>query len=286
MNPREILDREARLALPVALCALAAPVAIVGSLVAAGQLDLPTSGLATEQIRAVEANEGPLLVQTIARAIGFLLLIPPLLFLFSATRARRPEVPGAMVGFAFIGPGLLALQSVLGYFAQVGVASDFIDQYAVGGDIYTLLDDLTDDSSLSAAAGGLGFAAILGVGVAMIYFSLQAMRAGLLTRFFATLGMALGGATILLLGQILVPDTLWFLYLGLLFIGRTPRGRPPAWDTGVAMPWPKPGQEPEPAVAAEAAVDGDAVEVFEPEEPRDHSARRERAKKRKRKRRG
>ena len=107
-----------------------------------------------------------------------------------------------MVGFAFIGPVLLALQRVVGYFAQVGVASDFVAQYAAGGDIYTLLDDLTDDSSLSAAAGGMGFAAILGVGVAMIYFSLKAMRAGLLTRFWATLGMALGVSAILLLGPI------------------------------------------------------------------------------------
>lgn len=287
MSRQEILQREARWALPAALCAIAAPLLIVGSLVGAGQLDLPTTGMATEQIRAVEANEGPLLALALVRALGFLLLVPPLYFLFAATRARRPELPGAMVGFAFIGPVLLALQGILGYFAQVGVASDFIDQYAVGGDIYTLLDDLTDDSSLSAAAGGLGFAAILGVGAAMIYFSLQAMRAGLLTRFFATLGMALGGATVLLLGQILVPDTLWFLWLGLVFIGRTPKGRPPAWDAGVAMPWPKSGDEPEPepAAAAEGVVDADATEVFEADDPRDHSARRERARKRKRKRR-
>jgi hypothetical protein len=39
-------------------------------------------------------------------------------------------------------------------------------------------------------------------------------------------------------------------------------------------------------VAADAPVEGDATEVFnEPEEPRDHSARRDRARKRKRKRR-
>ena len=63
----------------------------------------------------------------VARAIGFLLLIPPLLFLFPATQARRPSSPGAMVGFAFIGPVLLALQGVLGYFGQHGVASDFVD---------------------------------------------------------------------------------------------------------------------------------------------------------------
>ncbi len=287
MSKREILERESRLALPVALCAIFAPVLIVGSLVLAGQLDLPTTGLATESLRAFEANQGALLALAVMRAIGFLLLIPPLWFLFTATKARRPELPGAMIGFAFIGPVLLALQGVLGYFGQQEIASDFVNSYVAGGDIYTLLDDLTEDSTLSTAAGGLGFAAILGVGVAMVYFPLQAMRAGLLTRFFATLGMALGGATILLLGQILIPDTLWFLWLGLIFIGRTPKGRPAAWDAAEAIPWPRPGDEPqEQRTVDDEVVDGDASEVFEAPEPVDHSARRERAKKRKRKRRG
>jgi hypothetical protein len=289
MSKKQILEREARLAMPAAICAIVAPVLIIGSLIGAGQLNLPSTGMATESIRAFEANSTSLLALSVVRAIGFLALIPPLLFLWQATRARRPELPGAMVGFAFIGPALLAVQGVLGYLGQQAVASDFVAQSAAGGDIYTLLDDLTENSGLNSAAGGLGFAAILGVGVAMVYFPLQAMRAGLLTRFFATLGMALGGATVLLLGQILIPDTLWFLYLGLVFIGRTPRGRPPAWDAGEAIPWPRPGDEPQQVADEDAdVIEGDASEAFEPagpEERPDHSARRERARKRKRKRR-
>ena len=93
MSKREILERESRLALPVALCAIFAPVLIVGSLVLAGQLDLPTTGLATESLRAFDANQGALLALAVMRAIGFLLLIPPLWFLFTATKARRPELP-------------------------------------------------------------------------------------------------------------------------------------------------------------------------------------------------
>ncbi|HET7903322.1 MAG TPA: hypothetical protein VFM17_02055, partial [Candidatus Eisenbacteria bacterium] len=50
------------------------------------------------------------------------------------------------------GPILLAAQGILGYLGQASVASDFVDQYVVGGDIYTLLDDLTEDSSLTAAS--------------------------------------------------------------------------------------------------------------------------------------
>ncbi|MET0925793.1 MAG: hypothetical protein ABWY90_00300, partial [Solirubrobacterales bacterium] len=77
------------------------------------------------------------------------------------------------------------------------------------------------------------------------------------------------------------------LWLGLVFIGRTPKGRPAAWDAAEAIPWPRPGDEPqEQRTVDDEVVDGDASEVFEAPEPVDHSARRERAKKRKRKRRG
>jgi hypothetical protein len=191
-----------------------------------------------------------------------------------------------MVGFAFIGPGLLAVQAVTAYFGQAQVSADFTEQFAAGGDIYTLLDDISEESTLTTVAQSLGFAAIIGLAVAMVYFSLQALRAGLLTRFFATLGMALGAATVLLAGQPLIPDTLWFLWLGLVFIGRIPRGRPPAWDAGEAIPWPRPGEAPaETPDPDEDIVEGDATEAFESDAPRDHSARRERARKRKRKRR-
>ena len=283
-----ILERERRFAPVAAACALLAPVLIIGSLIGAGRLDLPASGVATEQLRAFDANEGALLVVVIVRSLGYLLLIPPMIHLYQATRARRPELPGAMLGFAIIGPVLFAIQTMLGYFSQAEIASDFVARYAAGGDIYSLLDDLTDDSSIATAASSLILPAILGLGVAMIYYPLQAMRAGLLTRFFATLGMALGAATVLFATLTLLPDTLWFAWLGLIFIGRTPQPRPPAWDAAEAIPWPRPGEEPQkPAAAPAGAVEGDATEILagDATDESDHSARRERARKRKRKRR-
>ncbi len=288
MNRRELLERERKHRPVAALCALGVPLLIIGSYIGAGRLGLPSSGIATEQVRAFDANSGALLLVVIVRSIGFLLLIPPLVFLYRATRARRPELPAAMYGFTFIGPLLLAIQGLLGYFGQSEVASDFVGRYGAGGDIYSLLDDLTDDSSLTTVATSIALPAILGLGVAMIYFPLQAMRAGLLTRFFATLGMALGGATVLFTSLTLLPDALWFLWLGLVFVGRTPQGRPPAWDTGEAIPWPRPGEEPaRPAPSPAGVVEGEATEVFagDEQEAPDHTGRRERARKRKRKRR-
>src|SRR3712207_7043707 len=40
------------------------------------------------------------------------------------------------------------------------------------------------------------------------------------------------------------PFTLvWFLSLGMLIAGWVPRGRPPAWAAGEAVPWPTPGEQ-------------------------------------------
>ena len=66
------------------------------------------------------------------------------------------------------------------------------------------------------------------------------MRVGLLTRFWGSLGMALGVAALLLLVQFTM---IWFIYFGLLLLGRLPGGRPPAWAAGEAVPWPTPGEK-------------------------------------------
>jgi hypothetical protein len=66
--------------------------------------------------------------------------------------------------------------------------------------------------------------------------------------------MALG--VTVLLGIILFL-LLWLVYLGLLIGGWVPRGRPPAWAAGEAVPWPSAGEK----VAAELAP--------EPEDPED-----------------
>jgi len=68
----------------------------------------------------------------------------------------------------------------------------------------------------------------------------------------------------------------WFVYLGLLLLGRIPRGRPPAWASGEAMPWPTPGEK---ASAALGSGNGDAPEPdegLEGEQPAESGERRKR----------
>jgi hypothetical protein len=117
---------------------------------------------------------------------------------------------------------------------------------------------VADDEATNALseAGPQGFATgfalggRLGIAVALVYTCLFAMRTGLLSRFWGSLGMALGVAALLLLVQFTL---IFFIYLGLLLLGWVPGGRPPAWAAGEAIPWPTPGEK---AAAALSEPDG------------------------------
>lgn len=91
----------------------------------------------------------------------------------------------------------------------------------------------------------------------MVYTCLHAMRTGLLTRFWGSLGMALGAVSLLFLQFTVI----WFIYAGLLFAGWVPGGRPRAWETGEAVPWPAPGEaQSKPSDESEAGEEGEAGE--------------------------
>jgi len=100
------------------------------------------------------------------------------------------------------------------------------------------------DASFTPLATGFGLAGALGIIFAFFYTCLWAMRTGLLSRFWGSLGMALGIATLFGMVFFLLA---WLIYFALLVIGKLPNGRPPAWEAGEAVPWPTPGER----VAAE-----------------------------------
>jgi hypothetical protein len=118
----------------------------------------------------------------------------------------------------------------------------------------------TDNNGTLQAAQGLLFPAVLGLVVMMVYVPLQALRAGLLGRFTGSLGMALGASMILILPIAVLAMLAWTGFLGLLFLGRTRGGRPPAWDAGEAIPPPRPGEQ-APAPRRDDTIEGDASEV-------------------------
>ncbi len=96
--------------------------------------------------------------------------------------------------------------------------------------------DVRSDVSLAALETGLGLAGLFGFTISVVYVSLWSMRTGLLSRFWGSLGLALGAVFVFFTLFTLV----WFIYIGLLLAGWVPGGRPPAWAAGEAVEPPRP----------------------------------------------
>jgi hypothetical protein len=129
-------------------------------------------------------------------------------------------------------------------------------------------EDLIEDNGTIGFARALLLPALVGMVGALVYIPLWAMRVGLLTRFMASFGMALGVSLIILpFAQLAV--VFWFGVLGLVMLGRWIGGRPAAWDEGRAIPWQPRGQDPPqdpgPVEGSGRELGGDQA----PESPRD-----------------
>jgi hypothetical protein len=275
---REAIAWEARWAIPVATATFMAVVLMVAS----GLVSAASGEGDAEILRSIHAHEGSVVLAGVLQGIGFALLAVPLVYLFRVVRARSDGVRPQLIGLVVIAPIFLGLaagvtagarneagnQFVAGeakstLSAQEAKekcvsdrkdegAKDFAGKYEPGAGETALAacedrkvedDEASNaiaEASLASLASGLGIAGGLGLVVALFYSCLWAMRTGILTRFWASLGMALGVAA--LLGLILF-TLLWFIYFGLLVLGRVPGGRPPAWAAGEAIPWPTPGEK-------------------------------------------
>jgi len=110
------------------------------------------------------------------------------------------------------------------------------------------------DSTLLKIGQFAGLAGGLSLVVGLLYVGLWTMRTGLLTRFWGSLGMAVGFASIIGFSPL---TFLWFIFVSLMLIGVL-RGRPPAWEAGEAIPWPSPGEK---AAEELQPSDPDAIDV-------------------------
>jgi hypothetical protein len=288
MSPRrdEVLDRERRWALPVALATLVAVALGVAAFVVGtigGEGD-------AEVLRSVDEHSAAVTASGAMQCVAFLLLVAPLLYLFRAVQARSERVRGQLVGLVVAAPVFLAVAAILTVVATTDAASDFVagegkadltaaeareecaderrddaeafrDDFGGGaGSLQrcraTELDDARAEDTIVGAsmrgpATGFALGGRIGLAFALFYTCLWALRTGLLSRFWGSLGMAMGAAALLLLPQLTL---IWFLYFALLVADWVPGGRPPAWAAGEAIPWPTPGEK---AAEELAGAEGD-----------------------------
>jgi hypothetical protein len=127
-----------------------------------------------------------------------------------------------------------------------------------------LADHLNRHTTVLIIGGLIQTIGVLGVMFGMIYTNLWGMRTGLETRFWGAIGMAAGIGLILLGPLGIAVFVLWFAITGLMFLGVWPRGLPPAWEVGEAIPWQRPGEDAGgPGGAPPGTVEGSGREVSE-----------------------
>jgi hypothetical protein len=335
----DVLAWESRWSVRTGLLTFVAVVlVIISSILIAGV----SGGNEAEVLESLYEKASSVTLSSVVEAIGFVLLAAPLYFLFRAAVSRsKGKMKSQLVGVIVVAPIFLAIGGVLNGIASNEAADtfhkgeakstlsaakgaeecrdeerekgakDFGEKYDSGTsplkdcekteqEVSTAKNALSE-ASLRDAATGFGLAGRIGLAVALVYSCLWAMRVGLVTKFWGSFGMALGVAAFILLVQFCL---IFFIYFALLLVGKLPRGRPPAWAAGEAVPWPTPGErmakeiepkgggpdpdpDPDPDEPVEAPGLGAPIEAPEPAEaPEPDDGTGNGPQRRKRKRRG
>ena len=189
------------------------------------------------QVHFLDDHAFGVLAYAILNLIGLLAMAYALLYLFRATKARRPELPEAFRWLILIGPAIAGLALLGSEIVTLTRAADFPSTCTPGGACgHDAVDHVLERSLLLGSFGTLG---TLATAFAVVITSLNAMRVGLLTRFMGVLGIIVGVLFVLpITGGLPVVQAFWLGALVPLYAGRWPQGQPPAWLTGVAEPWP------------------------------------------------
>lgn len=269
-------DQGRRWAAPAAALGGALPLGAI-ALQFAGAKDVPHNQLG--QAIYLNNHSGIAIAGAILQSLGILGTVFALLYLFRATRARRPQVPRVALPLLLAGGAVLVIATIVAQILLVNQAGKFVSQ---GNLTYQEFRDTFRSGSLAAAQIAPSLAGAL-FGAAIVVVALNAMRVGLLTRFMGYLGIFAGGIMVFSLlaagaAASAVPGSgilqpFWLIALAVLFARRWPNGQPPAWASGQAEPWPtaqemreqreasgggKPsrGRAPEPEPLPQAAVAG------------------------------
>jgi hypothetical protein len=198
----------------------------------------PQRSLAIPFFEYYQDHASTILAASALVAIGSIAIGWALTYLAVATRARRPEFPKILVYLPIVAAVLNGIYVVA---SELSRARGFDDLLSGSATVDAVLDLGADGFAIFAAI--IGLPGTLGLALALVFVSLNAMRVGLLTRFMGVLGMITGALLVIPFGGPLpVVQCFWLLMLSALFFGRAPGGVPPAWRTGDAEPWPTSAQ--------------------------------------------
>jgi hypothetical protein len=229
----------------------------------------------TGEVKFISHHAWQLVISSVLAAVAVTVLIGVLLLLFDAARFRRPGTWAQARLLVIVGGAGVVLTSV-GH--QIVTAFE-THKFAVGHDFsnHAVEQALTKNTGAEIFAY-LGLLTLLAFVAGMVIVLLNALRAGLLPRWLAFLGMfsalliliPAAGATLQLI------PAFWLVMMGMLNAGRWPSGDPPAWPEGVARPWPSRAQMQARRAGVETAGEVKATEVAPAATPVKASSRKRR----------
>ena len=267
------LEWEARRGKPPGAAAILSALLVAAS--TAVQIGIgPAPGNEREALTRFDQHQIEFFISLGLQVVSYLLLAGALLYLLRATMYRRPEVPRFTTGLLLLAPVLLAVGGLMN---QLDL-NDVADKFLAGPRSESRADDLLEDRNV--VGGAIGSGGTLCLALSFVLISLNAMRAGLLSRFMGVLGIIVGGLLVLPLlpgGQATV-QVFWVAALGLLFLGRWPGGRGPAWETGQAVLWPSAADARAERLSEEVSTGGEDPDP--PTDPQPVARKRSRKKKR------
>jgi hypothetical protein len=295
MSHDDQLAWEARAGKPAAAAAVMAGVTgfagyVLSQLIRAGSDD-GSDGF----LREIDERNTDFIASAALQAVSFLLLLVPLLYLFRATRYRRPQFSQTAAILAALGAVTLAVAVIVQQLRLVDIASDFFpfevadnagelsgDEYAEAVDPDKAAEERIQDE-IGPALPGIVAGGTLALAFSVVMITLNAMRVGLLSRFMGVLGIGMGVMFVIPFGIQPILQLYWLAALALIFINRWPGGRGPAWQTGEAIPWPGAAEQREEIERRRAEREGVAeapAESVEQETPRPSSRKRKKKGKR------
>src|SRR5215207_11510132 len=229
---------------------------------------------------SIDENPGSYMASAVLSALAALLLIGVFLYLFRATLARGGGVPSWFVYLVVAAPILYAVSTVAGAFEAIDLGDEFASGEPIRGEAGE--DRATELGGTSAGLVALATAGTVGVAFLFVMLPLRARRVGLLSPFMGILGVIAGALVVFqLTGVSSVIQAFWLGALGMLFLGKWPGGRGPAWQSGRAEPWPgaarRRGVVPTPGEEEPAKLDPTPPEPEPvPERPASRKRRRKR----------
>jgi hypothetical protein len=255
VNREEQLQWEARWARPAAIAAVLAGAMLLVSATLFFPKDRKGIERNPDLLLSIHEQSGSYLASAVLSALAGLLLTVVFLYLFRATLARGGGVPSWFIYLVIGAPILFAVSTVLGAFEAIDLGDDFAGGEPIRGSAGA--DRARDLGGSSVPLVAVATAGTVGVAFLFVMLPLRARRVGLLTPFMGILGVLAGALVVFqLTGISSVIQAFWLGALGMLFLGRWPGGRGPAWESGLPEPWPSaaqrrglapmPGQEEEP----------------------------------------